>query len=86
MPSSKDVFLSLVRMGIGHTAEPFPNQMNWSEIKALADRQGFPLLFWMVLSNYQMRIVLQKISLCHGLVRYCKWRPDVMHKPKRRSL
>ena len=27
-------------MGIGHTAEPFPNQMNWSEIKALADRQG----------------------------------------------
>ena len=40
MPSSKDVFLSLVRMGIGHTAEPFPNQMNWSEIKALADRQG----------------------------------------------
>ena len=40
MPSSKEVFLSLVRMGIGHTAETIPIQVNWSEIKALADRQG----------------------------------------------
>lgn len=40
MLSSKDVFLSLVRMGIGHTAETIPNQVNWSEIKALADSQG----------------------------------------------
>lgn len=40
MQSSKDIFLSLVRSGIGHDTEPIPNQVNWSEIKALADRQG----------------------------------------------
>lgn len=40
MQSSKDVFLSLVRNGIGHTVGTIPNQVNWSEIKALADRQG----------------------------------------------
>lgn len=40
MPSSKEVFLSLVRMGICHTAETIPNQVNWPEVKALADRQG----------------------------------------------
>ena len=40
MPSSKEVFLSLVRMGIGHAVETIPNQVNWPEVKALADRQG----------------------------------------------
>lgn len=40
MQSAKDIFLSLVRSGIGHETEPIPNQVNWSEIKALADRQG----------------------------------------------
>lgn len=40
MQSSKDIFLTLVRSGIGHETEPIPNQVNWSEIKALADRQG----------------------------------------------
>lgn len=40
MQSAKDIFLSLVRSGIGHDTEPIPNQVNWFEIKALADRQG----------------------------------------------
>ena len=40
MQSAKDIFLSLVRSGVGHETEPIPNQVNWSEIKALADRQG----------------------------------------------
>ena len=40
MQSSKDIFLTLVRSGIGHETEPIPNQVNWSEIKTLADRQG----------------------------------------------
>ena len=38
MQFAKDIFLSLVRSGIGHETEPIPNQVNWSEIKALADR------------------------------------------------
>jgi len=38
--SAKVIFLSLVRSGIGHETEPIYNEVNWSEIKALADRQG----------------------------------------------
>lgn len=40
MQSSKEAFLALVRLGIGHTAGILPNIFNWDEIQALADAQG----------------------------------------------
>lgn len=40
MLSSKKVFFSLVRLGVGHQANIQSGDANWTEIKALADRQG----------------------------------------------
>lgn len=36
----KDAFLRLVRLGIGHTADALPDQVDWVELQALAERQG----------------------------------------------
>lgn len=36
----KDVFLKLLRSGIGQEIESIPNNINWEEIKALAEKQG----------------------------------------------
>ena len=40
MQSSKDVFLSLVRLGIGHRADTLPKTIVWRRMKALAEEQG----------------------------------------------
>lgn len=40
MPSSKDIFLSFVRLGIGHPADTVPADIDWNEVRALADLQG----------------------------------------------
>lgn len=44
MLSSKKFFLTLVRLGIGHTAGAYVNSVNWSEVRALAKRQGLEAL------------------------------------------
>lgn len=36
----KDVFLSLVRLGIDHTAGAFPEEVDWKELQSLGERQG----------------------------------------------
>ena len=36
----KKTFLSLVRLGIGHYFEALPQNVDWNELKALAERQG----------------------------------------------
>ena len=36
----KKTFLSLVRLGIGHYSEALPSNVDWDELKALAERQG----------------------------------------------
>lgn len=40
MTLNRDVFLSLVRMGLGHHADVLPQIVDWQVIKALADKQG----------------------------------------------
>ena len=40
MQSSKEVFIALVRLGIGHSFAPPPQTLNWDEIKVLAENQG----------------------------------------------
>ena len=40
MQSSKNTFLSLVRLGIGHRAEALSGPVDWNEVQALAERQG----------------------------------------------
>lgn len=40
MQSSKEAFLELVRLGIGHSAGILPLTYNWEEIQALAEAQG----------------------------------------------
>ena len=45
----KQNFLTLVRLGIGH-GSPFPEKINWQDIKALAERQG---LFAVVLDGIE---------------------------------
>lgn len=40
MQSSKEAFLALVRLGIGHSAGILPLTYNWEEIQALAEAQG----------------------------------------------
>ena len=36
----KKTFLSLVRLGIGHYSVALPQNVDWNELKALAERQG----------------------------------------------
>lgn len=40
MLSSKEAFLSLVRLGIGHQADTLPQTVDWQILKALAESQG----------------------------------------------
>lgn len=40
MQLSKESFLTLVRLGIGHSAESSPNATDWNEIETLAMHQG----------------------------------------------
>lgn len=40
MPSSKETFLSLIRLGIGHRPDIFPQDINWEATQALANAQG----------------------------------------------
>lgn len=40
MQSSKNTFLSLVRLGIGHRAEALSGPVDWNEVQALAEKQG----------------------------------------------
>ena len=40
MLSNSDIFLQLVRLGIGHRADVLPQDVNWQEIKILAEKQG----------------------------------------------
>lgn len=40
MQSSKNTFLSLVRLGIGHQAEALSGPVDWNEVQTLAERQG----------------------------------------------
>lgn len=40
MLSSKENFLSLVRLGIGHCTYPLPKDVDWEQIQALAIKQG----------------------------------------------
>lgn len=37
---SKNTFLSLVRLGIGHREEALSGPMDWNEVQAIAERQG----------------------------------------------
>ena len=37
---NKQAFLSLVRQGVGHSANPLPECYNWEAIKVIADEQG----------------------------------------------
>ena len=38
--NSKDTFLQIVRLGIGHSAGSILGEIEWSEIEALAEQQG----------------------------------------------
>ena len=40
MPSSKETFLSLIRLGIGHRSDIFPQDINWEATQSLANAQG----------------------------------------------
>lgn len=40
MLSSKEHFLSLVRLGIGHCAYALPKNIDWQDIRVLAEKQG----------------------------------------------
>lgn len=40
MQTPKDAFLALVRLGIGHSAEPLSGPVDWDAIEALANKQG----------------------------------------------
>lgn len=40
MESSREAFLSLVRLGIGHSAGALPSVVDWHAVRALAERQG----------------------------------------------
>ena len=40
MPSSKESFLSLVRLGIGHRSDALPHDVDWDAIQALSNAQG----------------------------------------------
>ena len=40
MQSSNQAFLHLVRLGIGHSAEPLRSPVDWDEVEALATKQG----------------------------------------------
>lgn len=40
MQYSNKVFLSLVRLGIGHRAETLSDSVNWNDVQVLAERQG----------------------------------------------
>ena len=40
MPSSNQAFLRLVRLGIGHSAEPLREPVDWNTMEALATKQG----------------------------------------------
>lgn len=40
MESSREAFLSLVRLGIGHSADALPTDFDWGAIQTLAERQG----------------------------------------------
>ena len=40
MSVSKDTFLTLVRLGIGHYANPLPERVDWVSIQTLAGQQG----------------------------------------------
>lgn len=37
---NQEAFIKLVRMGIGHDNDTFPNDINWNVIEALAEQQG----------------------------------------------
>lgn len=39
-PALKEYFLSLVRLGIGHYAAPFPERIDWNALEDLAGKQG----------------------------------------------
>lgn len=36
----KETFLSLVRLGIGHSVDALPQTVDWNEVQALAEKQG----------------------------------------------
>ena len=38
--STKQSFLSLVRLGIGHSVDTFPETIDWAAMRALAEKQG----------------------------------------------
>ena len=61
MPSSKEAFLSLVRLGIRHAAGSFPDSVAWNEVQALADAQGLSAVVLdgvEVLRNRKFNVVL----------------------------
>ena len=40
MNNNYEALIKLIRLGIGHTADDLPKNVNWKDIQALAEKQG----------------------------------------------